>query len=134
MTNKPLKKEQVKREENQEDQCFVIMPISSQNGYDEDHFQLVYEDIIRPSIIASNLKPFRADETKNTKLIKIYKDILSRLITKYEYKVRLDYKPLVNFKTNKSIPIHSWYDYKQGYARDLVAQIIIKQHCFAASE
>jgi len=78
MTNKAQKKEPLERDEIQEDQCFVIMPISSQNGYEEDHFQLVYEDIIRPSIIASNLKPFRADETKNTNLIQL--DILRNVI------------------------------------------------------
>ncbi|WP_394392967.1 hypothetical protein [Shewanella woodyi] len=62
----------------QEEQCFVIMPISSQNGYDEGHFQLVYEDIIKPSIIAAGLKPFRADETKNTNLIQL--DILRNVV------------------------------------------------------
>jgi len=71
MTNKTQKK-------NEEEQCFVIMPISSQNGYDEGHFQLVYEDIIKPSIIAVGLKPFRADETKNTNLIQL--DILRNVV------------------------------------------------------
>lgn len=60
------------------DQCFVIMPISSQNGYEDGHFQLVYEDIIKPSIIAANLRPFRADETKNTNLIQL--DILRNVV------------------------------------------------------
>jgi hypothetical protein len=59
-------------------QCFVIMPISSQNGYEEGHFQLVYEDIIKPAIIAAGLSPFRADETKNTNLIQL--DILRNVI------------------------------------------------------
>ena len=59
-------------------QCFVIMPISSQSGYDEGHFQLVYEDIIRPSIVASGMQAFRADETKNTNLIQL--DILKNVI------------------------------------------------------
>ena len=60
------------------EQCFVIMPISSQNSYEEGHFQLVYEDIIRPAIIAAGLSPFRADETKNTNLIQL--DILRNVI------------------------------------------------------
>jgi hypothetical protein len=60
------------------EQCFVIMPISSQSGYEEGHFQLVYEDIIRPAIIAAGLSPFRADETKNTNLIQL--DILRNVI------------------------------------------------------
>ncbi|MFO1367586.1 MAG: hypothetical protein U1F46_01235 [Marinagarivorans sp.] len=61
-----------------DDQCFVIMPISPQNGYEEDHFTLVYEDIIKPSVEAAGLKPFRADETKNTNLIQL--DILRNVV------------------------------------------------------
>lgn len=59
-------------------QCFVIMPISTQNGYEEGHFQQVYEDIIKPSIMAAGLLAFRADETKNTNLIQL--DILRSVI------------------------------------------------------
>lgn len=58
--------------------CFVIMPISSQQGYDEDHFQLVYEDIICPAIEAAGMVPVRADETKSTNLIQL--DILQKVI------------------------------------------------------
>lgn len=58
--------------------CFVIMPISSQQGYDEDHFQLVYEDIICPAIEAADMVPVRADETKSTNLIQL--DILQKVI------------------------------------------------------
>ncbi|WP_394230469.1 hypothetical protein [Shewanella colwelliana] len=75
MVNGTNKKTTPKKED---DQCFVIMPISSQNGYEEGHFQLVYEDIIKPSIIAAGLKPFRADETKNTNLIQL--DILRNVV------------------------------------------------------
>ena len=60
------------------EKCFVIMPISSQDGYDDEHFQLVYEDIIKPSILAANLSPSRADESKNTNLIQL--DILRNII------------------------------------------------------
>ncbi|WP_429160940.1 hypothetical protein [Aeromonas veronii] len=64
---------------NKEDiQCFVIMPISSQNGYEDGHFQLVYEDIIKPAIENARMIPFRADETKNTNLIQL--DILKNVI------------------------------------------------------
>lgn len=59
-------------------ECFVIMPISNQNGYDNEHFTLVYEDIIKPAIKANNMNPIRADETKNTNLIQL--DILRRII------------------------------------------------------
>ncbi|CAH6845409.1 conserved hypothetical protein [Vibrio chagasii] len=58
--------------------CFVIMPISSQQDYDEEHFQLVYEDIICPAIEAADMVPVRADETKGTNLIQL--DILQKVI------------------------------------------------------
>ncbi|ELA9892805.1 hypothetical protein V8046_003323 [Vibrio parahaemolyticus] len=58
--------------------CFVIMPISSQEGYEDDHFQLVYEDIICPAILAAGMTPIRADETKGTNLIQL--DILQKVI------------------------------------------------------
>ena len=58
--------------------CFVIMPISNQINYEDNHFTLVYEDIIKPSIIDNNMKPIRADETKNTNLIQL--DILKKII------------------------------------------------------
>jgi hypothetical protein len=53
-----------------------------------------------------------------------YKEIIARLIDKYDLITKDAYKNLVNFSTNKKIPIHSWYDYKQGYARNLVASIL----------
>ncbi len=59
-------------------ECFVIMPISNQKDYEDGHFTLVYEDIIKPAIEANNMKPIRADETKNTNLIQL--DILKRII------------------------------------------------------
>lgn len=69
----------LKMVKNKEDiQCFVIMPISSQNGYEDGHFQLVYEDIIKPAIENAGMIPFRADETKNTNLIQL--DILKNVI------------------------------------------------------
>jgi hypothetical protein len=70
MSEATLKKEIV--------ECFVIMPISNQNDYDDGHFTLVYEDIIKPAIQANNMRPIRADETKNTNLIQL--DILRRII------------------------------------------------------
>lgn len=73
-----LEKKDLPDIEKNEKQCFVIMPISAQNGYEDGHFQLVYEDIIKPAIIAAGLVPFRADETKNTNLIQL--DILRNVI------------------------------------------------------
>ena len=62
----------------QKTQCFVLMPISNQNGYLDNHFNLVYEDIIKPAIENNNMQPMRADETKNTNLIQL--DILRKII------------------------------------------------------
>lgn len=64
------------------------------------------------------------DTDNHTDLLEGYKDIIARLINKYDFVTKDEYKNLVNFSTNKEIPIHSWYDYKQGYARDLVASIL----------
>jgi 23S rRNA U2552 (ribose-2'-O)-methylase RlmE/FtsJ len=58
--------------------CFIIMPISNQQGYEPGHFSLVYEDIIKPAVIAAGMKPIRADETRNTNLIQL--DILRKVI------------------------------------------------------
>ncbi|MEC6798175.1 hypothetical protein VXS03_14020 [Photobacterium sp. S4TG1] len=58
--------------------CFVIMPISNQVGYEDKHFQYVYEDIIIPAVKAAGMEPLRADETKNTNLIHL--DILKNVI------------------------------------------------------
>ena len=58
--------------------CFVIMPISTQHGYDAEHFTLVYEDIIKPAIQLAGMTAIRADETANTNLIQL--DILRKVI------------------------------------------------------
>ena len=58
--------------------CFVIMPISDIDGYDKGHFQRVYEDIIIPSVEKAEFKPVRADEVKETNFIHL--DILKKLI------------------------------------------------------
>lgn len=68
-----------KREvEEQNDSCFVIMPISDPEGYDRGHFQHVYDDIIKPAVQKSNFNPYRVDEAKGTNLIHV--DILKQLI------------------------------------------------------
>lgn len=42
--------------------CFVIMPISDQGDYPEDHFTKVYEQIFKPAIEKAGYKPYRVDE------------------------------------------------------------------------
>ena len=47
-------------------ECFVIMPISDPEGYEEGHFRRVYEDILAPAIAAAGFIPVRADEDRRT--------------------------------------------------------------------
>lgn len=61
-----------------ENECFVLMPISKVDGYSEDHFLRVYEDIIKVGIEQAQYVPVRSDEVKETNLIHL--DILKKLI------------------------------------------------------
>lgn len=58
--------------------CFVIMPFSDVDGYEEGHFYHVYEDIIKPAVKGAGYEPQRSDDEKQTNLIHL--DILNRLI------------------------------------------------------
>lgn len=58
--------------------CFIIMPIGATDGYEDGHFQAVYEDLIKPAIEQANYHPLRADEVNRTNLIHL--DILQKLI------------------------------------------------------
>jgi 23S rRNA U2552 (ribose-2'-O)-methylase RlmE/FtsJ len=73
-----IKEDKVTDDAGKDINCFIIMPISNQLGYEPGHFSLVYEDIIKPAVIAAGMKPIRADETKNTNLIQL--DILRKVI------------------------------------------------------
>ena len=58
--------------------CFVIMPIAECEGYEQDHFAHVYNDIIKPAVVKTDYIATRADEVKETNLIHL--DILKKLI------------------------------------------------------
>jgi hypothetical protein len=58
--------------------CFVIMPISDVEGYPKGHFQHVYDDIIKPAVEQTEFLPIRADEVKETNFIHL--DMLKKLI------------------------------------------------------
>ena len=51
-------------------ECFVIMPISDTDGYEQGHFTRVYDYLIKPSLEKANLIPQRADDvtTANIKI------------------------------------------------------------------
>ena len=57
--------------------CFVIMPISTPQGYEEKHFNRVYKHLIKPAC-DSEYDILRADEVKSTNYIII--DVLHRII------------------------------------------------------
>lgn len=61
-----------------EKECFIIMPISDQEGYEKDHFKLVYEDIIKVACKQAGYKAVRADDVKQTNMI--HKDILQKIL------------------------------------------------------
>jgi len=65
-------------EPEQKKTCFVIMPISDVEGYEEGHFKRVYEYIIKPACTEAGFIPVRADDIKKTNVIVI--DILQRLL------------------------------------------------------
>lgn len=67
-----------KKEETKKSECFVIMPISDQDGYPQGHFRRVYDDIISPAIKESGFVPQRGDDVTQTNLIHL--DILKRLL------------------------------------------------------
>ena len=62
MENTTEKKSNEFQEE--QERCFVIMPISDQGDYPKGHFTKVYNQIFKPAIIAAGYEPFRVDEDK----------------------------------------------------------------------
>ena len=64
------------------------------------------------------------DQKRHDELAPRYVEILNKLAAKYPVSKDEFYEKLVNFKTNKKQPIHSWFDYKQGYADALVQNLI----------
>ncbi|QAA31238.1 hypothetical protein [Clostridium manihotivorum] len=79
MTSKNEKiKEVLEKEIIEEEECFVIMPISDPDGYKTGHFKMVYDDIFKKAIIDAGFKPYRADDSKSGNMIQI--DIVKRII------------------------------------------------------
>jgi DNA modification methylase len=64
------------------------------------------------------------DNEKFEKLFPEYVRVIDELQSKFKVTDGSAFTELVNFKNNKKIPKHNWYEYKQGYAEDLVKQII----------
>lgn len=74
-----LKDELIKaKEEKKELTCFIIMPISDQDGYLKEHFSRVYNHIIKPACVKAGFRPIRADENTKTDFIVI--DIITKIL------------------------------------------------------
>lgn len=54
----------LKDKQDEKERCFVIMPISDQEGYPIGHFQKVYDQILIPAIEDAGFTPYRVDENK----------------------------------------------------------------------
>lgn len=61
-----------------QEECFVIMPISDPENYENGHFQHVYDDIVSKACESAGFKPIRADDVLETNLIHL--DVLKRII------------------------------------------------------
>lgn len=59
-------------------------------------------------------------------LLPKYLKILKHLNIKYPIHKNLEFSELVNFKTNKRVPKHNWFDYKQGYSAQMVRKILLE--------
>ena len=58
--------------------CFIIMPISNQDGYSDGHFTRVYNHLIKPACENANFEPIRADDEVKTNYIAL--DIVKKII------------------------------------------------------
>lgn len=74
----------------------------------------------------SELKLVQEKENYETLLPK-YLSLLETLKKEFPVKNVESYSNLVNFKTNKEIPRHNWFEYKQGYSEQLIVQILEKE-------
>lgn len=63
---------------NENKTCFVIMPISDQEGYEKGHFTRVYKHLIIPACEKAGFKPIRADDEVKTNYIVI--DIIKKIL------------------------------------------------------
>ncbi|MCZ4271450.1 hypothetical protein [Maritalea porphyrae] len=59
-------------------ECFVMMPISDCDGYDQGHFNHVYKDLIEPSCKDAGFRPTLASEVNKSNLIQL--DIIQRIV------------------------------------------------------
>jgi hypothetical protein len=58
--------------------CFIIMPISDQDGYEKGHFTRVYQHLIKPACEKAGFAPVRADDEIKTNYIVI--DVIKKIL------------------------------------------------------
>ena len=79
--NKKSNDKKTAEETQNQKRCFVMMPISDNPEYEENHFTKVYTQIISPAIKQSGYEPYRVDENS------ISDSIINKIldgITKYD--------------------------------------------------
>lgn len=123
--------------------CFVIMPISDQEGYDKGHFSRVYQHIIKPACEMAGFQPIRADDEVKTNYIVI--DIIKKILESdivicdlsaknpnvlYELGIRQSFNKksvlIKDFKTNRIFDIQGLrtIDYDQNLRIDEVQKVV----------
>ena len=109
-----IKEEEESKQKNTD--CFVMMPFTTPAGYEKDHFDKVYEQIVKPAIIDAGFRAINGDENHlSTSIIsKIFDGLINcemaicDLSSKnpnvlYELGIRQAYnKPVVLIKDEKT--------------------------------
>ena len=67
------------------------------------------------------------NRSRYTQLLSEYRETLKLLDSRHRIVEDPQFSELVNFKTNKNVPRHRWFDYKQGYSAKLVESILEKE-------
>jgi hypothetical protein len=60
------------------EECFIIMPISDPDGYEEGHFGQVFDDLFAPACESAGYRAIRADQVRQTNLIHL--DVLQKIV------------------------------------------------------
>ncbi|MCU0322206.1 MAG: site-specific DNA-methyltransferase [Chitinophagaceae bacterium] len=64
------------------------------------------------------------DESLFANIFPKYLKTIDNLQSRFQIEQGTNFETLVNFKHNRSIPKHNWFDYKHGFAEELVKTII----------
>ena len=70
---------------------------------------------------------FIKDDSKYNKIYPAYKKLLDSLSRAYPVVEDSEFSALVNFRTNKNVPRHNWFTYKQGYSEKLISKLLLEE-------